>query len=436
MLPALQASAVATEPAVHAKKEFPLLVLGALGVVYGDIGTSPIYAFRQALPFRRRGARPNAAEVLGLLSLIIWALTVTVTVKYIFFVTKADNKGEGGTLSLMALAPDELRASAASGSSAWASSVRRCSSATRSSRRRSRCCRRSRVSTVVAPDLAPWVVPVDDRHHHRRCSSSSGSAPRVSRVFGPVTAVWFLALGCPGSIGSSSNPEVLWALNPAYGITFLITHCGDRDDRRRRDLPRGDRRRGALRRPRPLRAEADRRRRGSSSSFRACCSTISGRAPSSWGTSRGHVDHPFFEMHPGLGAASDDRARDLRHDHRQPGGDLPGAYSLTQQAIALNLLPRMTVLHTSETQSGQIYMPQVNTILLMLVVLLLVVAFGSSSALSNAYGIAVIGRDAGDDDPARRRDAAGVEVAARADDHGDDRRSSAHRHRVLRSPTC
>ena len=99
-----EAGAVATDPAVHANnKEFPLLVLGALGVVYGDIGTSPIYAFRQALA---SSPTPAAAEfeVLGLLSLIVWALTVTVTVKYIFFVTRADNKGEGGTLSLMSLA--------------------------------------------------------------------------------------------------------------------------------------------------------------------------------------------------------------------------------------------------------------------------------------------------------------------------------------------
>src|SRR5215213_5743773 len=87
------ASAVATEPAVHARKEFPLLVLGALGVVYGDIGTSPIYAFRQAMAARPEGS-PTEFEVLGLLSLIVWALTLTVSVKYVFFVTRADNKGE------------------------------------------------------------------------------------------------------------------------------------------------------------------------------------------------------------------------------------------------------------------------------------------------------------------------------------------------------
>ena len=95
---------VATAPASHAKnKHLPALVIGALGVVYGDIGTSPLYAFRQAL-FVRPAAQETSIEILGLLSLIVWALTLTVTVKYIFFVTRADNKGEGGTLSLMSLA--------------------------------------------------------------------------------------------------------------------------------------------------------------------------------------------------------------------------------------------------------------------------------------------------------------------------------------------
>ena len=93
---------VATHSASHANKHLPVLVLGALGVVYGDIGTSPLYAFRQAL-FIRPASQETSVEILGLLSLIIWALTIIVTFKYIFFVTRADNKGVGGTLSLMSL---------------------------------------------------------------------------------------------------------------------------------------------------------------------------------------------------------------------------------------------------------------------------------------------------------------------------------------------
>src|SRR6218665_3719805 len=97
------AGVVDADQAGHAKSNLPILTLGAIGVVYGDIGTSPIYAFRQAMQVRP-GAAASNIEVLGLLSLIIWALTFTVAVKYVFFVTRADNNGEGGTLSLMALA--------------------------------------------------------------------------------------------------------------------------------------------------------------------------------------------------------------------------------------------------------------------------------------------------------------------------------------------
>ena len=98
----LEAGLDASEQTSHAKKNLPVLVLGAIGVVYGDIGTSPIYSFRQALADGANTAT-LAEDVLGLLSLIVWALTITVTIKYVFFVTKADNKGEGGTLSLMSL---------------------------------------------------------------------------------------------------------------------------------------------------------------------------------------------------------------------------------------------------------------------------------------------------------------------------------------------
>ena len=101
------AGAAATEQTGHATGKLPLLILGALGVVFGDIGTSPLYAFREAL--HASGGSPNENEVLGLLSLIVWALTIVVTVKYVIFVLRADNKGEGGTLSLMTLASNAFK---------------------------------------------------------------------------------------------------------------------------------------------------------------------------------------------------------------------------------------------------------------------------------------------------------------------------------------
>src|SRR5690606_12424991 len=102
-VPGPATGAAATEQASHAGTNLPILTIGAIGVVYGDIGTSPIYAFRQAMHIRP-GVAASSIEILGLLSLIVWALTLTVAVKYVFFVTRADNNGEGGTLSLMALA--------------------------------------------------------------------------------------------------------------------------------------------------------------------------------------------------------------------------------------------------------------------------------------------------------------------------------------------
>jgi len=382
-----QASGVATEPAVHAKKEFPLLVLGALGVVYGDIGTSPIYAFRQALA-SRPGLSDVSSEVLGLLSLIIWALTLTVTVKYIFFVTKADNKGEGGTLSLMSLASASFKkqprwilfmgvigAAMFFGDAIITPAISVLSAV--------------EGVTVVAPNLAPWVVPVTLVLICGVFFVQRFGTAGVSRVFGPVTAIWFIALGLAGLYRIIENPEVLWALNPAYGITFLMTHWGIATIVV-----------GAI--------------------FLAVTGVEGlyvdlghfGRKPIvyAWfilvfpclllnyfgqgAFVMGHdpnvpVDHPFFQMHPdwaripmiGLATCATIIASQAV---------ISGAYSLTQQAIALNLIPRMTVLHTSETQSGQIYMPQINTILFILVVVL-VVTFGSSNALSNAYGIAVSG---------------------------------------------
>ena len=120
-------------------------MLGALGVVYGDIGTSPIYAFREALLASSGGECRARADILGVLSLIVWALTIIVTIKYVVFVLRADNRGEGGTLSLMALARSSL--SQAVRAPSWCIGIcaaRHCFSATRSSRRPSRCFRRSK----------------------------------------------------------------------------------------------------------------------------------------------------------------------------------------------------------------------------------------------------------------------------------------------------
>ncbi|SFZ82782.1 KUP system potassium uptake protein [Devosia enhydra] len=386
--PGETAGVVATGQSSHKSNEFRMLVLGALGVVYGDIGTSPIYAFRQALSVRPGGPQANfEAEVLGLLSLIIWALTITVTVKYIFFVTRADNKGEGGTLSLMSLAassfakaPGWIIAIGVVGAALFfgdaiitpAISVLSAVEGV----------------TVVAPDLERWVVPVTFVIIIGVFMVQRFGTAGVSKVFGPVTAVWFLVMGVVGLSHIVVNPQVLLALNPAYGILFLATHP---------DL-------AALVLGAVFLAVTgveglyvDLGHFGRKPIVTAWfimvfpCLLLNYFGQGAYVLSHepGSVDHPFFEMVPawglipmiGLATCATIIASQAV---------ITGAYSLTQQAIALNLLPRMTVLHTSETQSGQIYMPQVN-VFLMIFVLLLVVSFGSSGELSNAYGIAVSG---------------------------------------------
>jgi KUP system potassium uptake protein len=363
-----------------------MLVLGALGVVYGDIGTSPIYAFRQALASRPT-AGATEAEILGLLSLIVWALTITVTVKYIFFVTRADNKGEGGTLSLVALArsgfakaPGWITVAGVLGAALFfgdaiitpAISVL------------------SAVEGIkqVAPGLSPWVVPIVVVIIFGIFFVQRYGTASVGRVFGPVTAIWFLALGVSGLYHIVQQPSVFLALNPAYGVIFLLNHMHialivvgaiflavTGVEGLYVDLGHFGRRPIVI--------------AWFSLVFPCLLLNYFGQGAFVLGHDVSQIDHPFFQMQPewalipmiGLATLATIIASQAV---------ISGAYSLTQQAIALNLLPRMTVLHTSETQSGQIYMPQVNTMLLV-AVLLLVIGFGSSDALSNAYGIAVSG---------------------------------------------
>jgi KUP system potassium uptake protein len=385
--PGIVAGEAATEPAGHAKKEFPLLVLGAIGVVYGDIGTSPLYAFRQALAAPPAGVQ-SQFDVLGLLSLIVWALTITVTVKYIFFVTRADNKGEGGTLSLMSLAsrgfkkaPVWITAAGVVGAALFFGDAIITPAI-------------SVLSAVeglelIAPNLASWVVPITVVIILALFFVQRFGTAGVSRIFGPVTAVWFLVLGALGIYNIVQAPEVLWALNPAYGVTFLSSNLGIAAlvlgavflavtgvEGLYVDLGHFGRK--------PLVVAW--------LGLVFPCLLLNYFGQGAFVLSyRGEtpIDHPFFQMVPewgllpmiGLATAATIIASQAV---------ITGAFSLTQQAAALNLIPRMRVLHTSETQSGQIYVPQINT-LLMILVLMLVVGFGSSAHLAFAYGIAVSG---------------------------------------------
>lgn len=380
------AGVVATDQASHENQNLPLLTLGAIGVVYGDIGTSPIYAFRQAM-LVRPGAAAHHDEVLGLLSLIVWALTLTVAVKYVFFVTRADNNGEGGTLSLMALArktfqnpPVWITALAVLGAALFfgdaiitpAISVL------------------SAVEglDIVAPGMGRWVVPITLIIIVGLFAVQRFGTAKVSSVFGPVTAVWFLTLGITGLVHIFAYPQVLWALNPLLGVHFLATHINiaffvigaiflavTGAEALYVDLGHFGRKPIVI--------------AWFGLVFPCLLLNYFGQGAFVLQVGVENVQSPFFEMQPDWALLPFVILATMATIIASQAV-ITGTYSLTQQAIALNMLPRMMVQHTSETQSGQIYMPQINT-MLMVGVLVLVAVFRSSEALSNAYGIAVSG---------------------------------------------
>ncbi len=383
--PGAAAAGVGPPAAGHAK-HLPVLVLGALGVVYGDIGTSPIYAFREA--FADRGAGGDlTTDVLGLLSLIIWALTITVSVKYVFFVTRADNKGEGGTLSLMSLVRSSL-----TGKTSWVVIVGVIGSALFFG---------DAIITpaisvlsavegieVAAPQLSSWVVPITVVVICLLFFLQRFGTARVSSIFGPVMVVWFLVLAIAGIAHIVPNPIVLWAINPANGILFLVHHWDTAfvvvgaiflavtgAEALYADLGHFGRRPIVL--------------AWFGLVFPSLLLNYFGQGAYIIANGPASAENPFFTMQPDwfqLPFVALTTAATVIASQAV----ISGMFSLAQQATALNFLPRLTVQHTSETQSGQIYVPQINGILFVLV-LVLVVAFGSSSALSSAYGIAVSG---------------------------------------------
>jgi KUP system potassium uptake protein len=382
--PGETAGAGATEPAGHANKHLPILVLGALGVVYGDIGTSPLYAFREALHASGGVATPR--EILGLLSLIIWALTTIVTIKYVAFVLRADNKGEGGTLSLMTLASNAfakrpfwiLALGLIGGSLFLGDAIITPAISVLSA---------VEGLEVVQPQLKQWVVPLTIVILLALFMVQRFGTAKVSVVFGPITAIWFLALGISGLTHIIETPTVLMALDPTRGIAFLVNHAGisllvlgavflavTGAEALYVDLGHFGRRPIIL--------------AWLFLVFPCLLLNYFGQGAFVLGHI-GAVENPFFEMQPdwallpmvGLATMATVIASQAV---------ITGAYSLVRQAMHLNLLPRLQVRHTSEEVAGQIFMPQVNGLLL-IAVLLLVVGFQSSSALSAAYGIAVTG---------------------------------------------
>ncbi len=384
---------------------FWALLIGCIGVVYGDIGTSPLYAFKESLLHVMHGGRGlERHEVLGVVSLIFWALMIVVTLKYVIFVMQMDNKGEGGTLSLMALAQRALGkrtpllfvigvagASMFYGDAMITPAISVLSAV-----------EGLKVVPALEDGIEPFILPIAIIILVGLFAVQSRGTGVMGRYFGPITAVWFVVMGALGALNIAHDPSVFQALLPTHALGFALNHgfltfvvLG--------------------------------------SVFLAVTGAEAlyadmghfGRAPIRWAWALlvlpaltlnylgqgafalSEIDainrdyaaaaiagatfefSPFFLMAPDavrlplviLATAATVIASQAV---------ISGAFSLTQQAIQLGLLPRMEIRRTSETQAGQIYMPQINWILLA-GVLVLTLAFGSSTRLAAAYGISITG---------------------------------------------
>lgn len=368
----------------HAKAGSWALAAGSVGVVFGDIGTSPLYAFREALIAASGHGQVERPVVLGVLSLILWALIVIVTIKYVLILLRADNNGEGGTLSLTALA---FRAVG------WRSGFILALGVTGAAMFYGDALITPAISVLsaveglrlVAPAFQDYVVPLTVVILVALFAVQRRGTSRVAAFFAPVMGLWFVALAVTGALHISDSPEILRALNPMHGIRFLGEHGSvglitlglvflavTGGEALYADLGHFGRK--------PIRAAW---------LFFVMPSLVinyfgQGALVLS---DPAAIENPFYRLVPDafilpmiiLATAATVIASQAV---------ITGAYSLTRQAIQLGLLPRLTIRHTSEMQAGQIYLPGVNALLL-IGVLLLVLLFGSSSRLASAYGIAV-----------------------------------------------
>jgi KUP system potassium uptake protein len=365
------------------------LALGALGVVFGDIGTSPLYALQAVFTFDNHAVHATRAEVYGVISLVFWSITLIVSVKYVTFIMRADDRGEGGIIALTALLKGAKLGRGAMpvllvtlgvvgtslfyGDSAITPAISVLSAV--------------EGLKVAVPSLASVVVPVTVVVLSALFAIQRFGTRLVGNLFGPVMAIWFLVLAVIGLAEVSRHTDVLQALSPTYGAKFLAGNFGvafvalaaivlavTGAEALYADM--GHFGRGPIRRAWFFLVfpslTLDYLAQGS----------LLVRSPKS-------VTNPFFLLLPGwaqvpmvlLATAATVIASQAV---------ISGAFSVTQQAVQLGFLPRLTIRHTSEREIGQIYVPGINAAMLVIVVAI-VIGFGSSTALANAYGVAVTG---------------------------------------------
>lgn len=368
----------------HTHGKIWALALGSIGVVYGDIGTSPLYAFREAVTHAAKHGLSGTDAVLGVLSLIIWALLLIVTLKYVLVLLRADNKGEGGTFALMALGQSVAKRSSpvlfvlgVLGASCFYGDALLTPAI-------------SVLSAVeglklVTPKLETAVLPITVVVLIGLFAMQARGTDRVAAYFGPITLVWFLLLAIGGLLHIVDDPRVFLALSPYYGVN-LVLHNGllglailglvflavTGAEALYADLGHF----GRL----PIQLAW--------SGIVLPCLVLNylGQGALLLADAKA-IDNPFFKLYPAwalipmvlMATAATVIASQAV---------ITGAFSITRQAVQLGLLPRFEIKHTSESVAGQIYMPRVNRLLLV-GVLLVVILFQQSSNLAAAYGISV-----------------------------------------------
>ncbi|MBG7616195.1 potassium transporter Kup [Brevundimonas sp. BAL450] len=370
----------------HGRGPLLALTVGAIGVVFGDIGTSPLYAMRESLA--RTSGAPEMA-VLGVLSLIFWALILVVTVKYVIFLMRADNKGEGGTLSLMSLAQRALgRRSTlifflglcgaalfyADGVLTPAVSVLSAVEGLRE-------------APGVGRILTPFVLPITAGILIALFMVQSRGTAGLAKAFGPITAVWFLILAGLGIMHIFDDVSILRGISPHYGILFLIDNgflgfiilgsvflAVTGAEALYTDMGHFGKA--------PIRAGW--------LVFVLPCLMLNYLGQGALALSHpAAVENLFWMMVP-QAAYWPILIMATLATIIASQAVITGAFSITQQAVQLGLLPRMNIRRTSETQAGQIFVPSVNMMMLAGVLLLLAM-FPTSSQLAGAYGVAVTG---------------------------------------------
>jgi KUP system potassium uptake protein len=369
-------------------KSISALTLGAIGVVYGDIGTSPLYTIKEIFG-ESTGIALTQSNIVGAISAVIWALMFIVTLKYIILVLRADNRGEGGVMALLALATSSAKKKVSSKAFMLGLGVLGAALFYGDSILTPAISVLSAVEglEIVAPGLSHYVLPISMTILVALFLFQKHGTEVVGKFFGPIVILWFVVLGSIGVSNIIDNPQILHAINPIHAYEFLTS-------------------------------------RGAGIFLAIGTVVLAVTGAEALYADMGHFGRPAIRIawvglvFPGLAlnylgqgalllttpsAVSNPFYLSFPSELLIPAvilstlatiiasqAVISGAYSITRQAIQLGFLPRMRILHTSATESGQIYVPAINWGLLVAVILT-VIFFQNSSAIAAAYGIAVTG---------------------------------------------